>query len=168
MLKGAIKDKQTVLPDGSIVRDLIDGVKLKPVSNIVTRNGLTTEVYRDEWKLWDGNPRHVIHVSFRAHAISAWHCHQHQTDNIFVTDGSLRLALYDARPGSPTQGKLNVFNLSRANPMIVVVPPMIWHGTKNLENSASGMINFFDRAYVYEDPDEWRLPEDTDQIPYRF
>ena len=168
MLKGAVKDKQTVLPDGRIVRDPIDGVQLKDLRNIVTRNGLTTEVYRDEWKLWDGNPRHVIHVSFRAHAVSAWHCHQYQTDNIFVTDGSLRLVLYDARPDSPTKGKLNVFNLSRACPMVVVVPPTIWHGTKNLENSASGMINFFDRAYVYEDPDEWRLPEDTDQIPYRF
>lgn len=168
MLKGAVKDKQTVQPDGRIIRDLIDGVQVKDLRNIVTRNGLTTEVYRDEWSLWDGNPRHIIHVTFRAHAISAWHCHERQTDNIFVTDGTLRLALYDDRPESPTRGKLNVIHLSRAAPMLVVVPPMIWHGMKNLEAGVSSMINFFDRPYVYEDPDEWRLPEDTDQIPYRF
>ena len=168
MLKGATKDKQTVLPDGSVIRDLIDGVKLKPVNNIVTRNGLTTEFFRDEWSLWDGSPRQMIHVTFRAHAISAWHCHQFQTDNIFVTDGSLRLVLYDARPESPTRGKLSVLNLGRASPMLVVLPPNIWHGIQNLENATSGMINFFDRPYVYEDPDEWRLPLDTDQIPYRF
>jgi dTDP-4-dehydrorhamnose 3,5-epimerase len=25
-----------------------------------------------------------------------------------------------------------------------------------------------DRAYTYEDPDHWRLPPDTREIPYRF
>lgn len=168
MLKGAIKDKQTVLPDSRVIRDLIDGVQLKDLRNIVTRNGLTTEFYRDDWALWDGRPRQMLHVTFRANAVSAWHCHEHQRDNIFVADGSLRLVLYDARPDSPTNGKLNVLNLSRACPMLVAIPPKIWHGIQNLENTTSSMINFFDRAYVYEDPDEWRLPPDTDQIPYRF
>lgn len=29
-------------------------------------------------------------------------------------------------------------------------------------------VNDIDRAYRYEDPDHWRLPADTGEIPYRF
>jgi dTDP-4-dehydrorhamnose 3,5-epimerase len=168
MPKGAVRDQQTVLPDSTIIRALIDGVKVVETKNIVTRNGVTTEFYRADWSMWNGNVQHIIHASFRPGAISAWHCHQLQTDNIFVTQGTLRLVLYDARQGSPTCGKVNVFNLSLLNPLTVVIPPMIWHGLQNLEQHTSAMVNYFDRSYEYENPDEWRLPLDTEEIPYRF
>jgi hypothetical protein len=29
-------------------------------------------------------------------------------------------------------------------------------------------VNYFDLQYDYTDPDDWRLPPDTDEIPYRF
>jgi dTDP-4-dehydrorhamnose 3,5-epimerase len=168
MLKGAVKDKQTVSRERGVIRDLIEGVRWRELRNIATRNGLTSELYRADWSLWPGAVQHMIHASFLPGAISAWHCHEHQTDSIVVTAGSLRLVLYDARTGSPTHGKVDVLNLSRAAPALVVIPPGIWHGLQNREGGESAMINYFDRAYVYEDPDEWRLPPDTDQIPYRF
>jgi len=30
------------------------------------------------------------------------------------------------------------------------------------------LINVVDHAYQYENPDHWRLPSDTDQIPHDF
>jgi dTDP-4-dehydrorhamnose 3,5-epimerase len=30
------------------------------------------------------------------------------------------------------------------------------------------VLNLVDRPYRYEDPDRWRLPPDTPEIPYRF
>ncbi len=53
-------------------------------------------------------------------------------------------------------------------PGLVVVPPGVWHGVQNLLNRPSAVVNMPDRAYRYEAPDHWRLPPDTDQIPYRF
>lgn len=162
------KDAQTVAADGRVLRELIDGVQLHEMANIVTRNGITTEVVRPDWEVGRLSIAHMIHVTLRAHAISAWHCHHLQTDRIFVTDGALRVVLFDDRETSPTKGRLDVLHLSRMRPTTLLIPPFVWHGIQNLEHQTSGFINFFDRAYNYENPDEWRLPEDTDAIPYRF
>ena len=162
------KDAQTVSSDGRMLRDLIDGVRIHEMSNIVTRNGVTTEVVRPEWEIGHLDVRHMIHVSLLPHAVSAWHCHHLQTDRIFVTEGMLRVVLFDDREGSPTQGKVSELHLNRMRPSTLLIPPYVWHGIQNLENQRSGFINFFDHAYCYENPDEWRLPVDTDLIPYRF
>jgi hypothetical protein len=41
-------------------------------------------------------------------------------------------------------------------------------GMQNISNSCTVLLNLVDRAYQYEQPDHWRLPLDSDQIPYRF
>lgn len=168
MLKDAKKDQQTATTDGKLVRTLLQGVTQKEVSNIITRNGVTTELFRPEWPVGPENIGHMIHVILRAGAISAWHMHEHQTDTFFVTDGTVKLVLFDDRTESTTRGEINVFHLSRLRPSIVTIPPGIWHGLQNLENSESSFINYFDRPYDYANPDEWRLPSDTGNIPYRF
>jgi len=168
MDESGIKDAQTVAAGGRVLRRLVDGVQLQEIPNILTRNGVATEVVRPEWDIGRVPIRHMIHVTLRAHAVSAWHCHHLQTDRIFVTDGALRIVLFDDREGSPTRGQLDVLQLGRMRPATLLIPPYVWHGVQNLESQPSGFINFFDHAYCYEDPDEWRLPEDTDAIPYRF
>lgn len=168
MSNDGIKDTQTAAADGRLLRELIDGVQLHEMQNIITRNGTTTEVVRPDWDIGRLAINHMIHVTLRPHALSAWHCHHLQTDRIFVIDGTLRIVLFDDREGSPTKGKLDVLHLSPLRPATILIPPFVWHGIQNLENRASSFINFFDRAYCYEDPDEWRLPADTDAIPYRF
>ena len=45
MLDGAIKDQQTATADGKLTRTLLEGVTQKEVSNIITSNGATTEIY---------------------------------------------------------------------------------------------------------------------------
>jgi dTDP-4-dehydrorhamnose 3,5-epimerase len=58
--------------------------------------------------------------------------------------------------------------LSARRPQLVVVPPRVWHGIENLSDEPGTVINIPDRAYQYAQPDHWRLPPDTDQIPYAF
>jgi dTDP-4-dehydrorhamnose 3,5-epimerase len=168
MLAGAIKDTPTGNADWEFRRELIEGVRVKDIRAIVTRNGVTTEIFRADWGLGGDSIEHAIRVTLLGHAISAWHLHERQTDHVFVTDGAIRLVLFDDRDGSPTRGRLDVLDLSPARPMLVVVPPGIWHGLQNRLTETSALMNLFDRAYRYGDPDEWRLPPDTDQIPYRF
>ena len=162
------KDKQTVRPGGEMVRGLIDGVSIKEMPNIVTRNGLTSEVFRNEWGLTPRPIVHMIYATLRANAISAWHYHKLQTDHIFVTQGTIKLVLFDNREDSPTAEMVNVFHLSRFRPTTIVIPPYIVHGLQNLDASDSGFINFFDREYQYDDPDDYRLPLDSPLIPFTF
>jgi dTDP-4-dehydrorhamnose 3,5-epimerase len=53
-------------------------------------------------------------------------------------------------------------------PTLVVIPPGVWHGLQVLSAEAATFVNFFDRAYDYSDPDDWRLPLDSPEIPYAF
>ena len=168
MLQGATKDKGHISPNWEFDHDLIDGVALKEVRNIVTRSGVTTELFRPDWVVTGENVQHMVHVSYRGRAVSAWHMHDIQTDHIVPLTGTLRVVLFDDRPESGTRGKLNVFNLSIMRPSILVIPPKLWHGVQNLEASGGSFINYFDQPYNYAEPDEWRLPWDSDQIPYQF
>src|SRR5688572_1254019 len=92
MLEGAKKDKGHVSPNWDFKYDLIDGVRLKDVRNIVTKNGITRELYRPDWKITEGTVQHMIHVTLNGKAVSAWHMHEVQTDHIFVLTGQVMLA----------------------------------------------------------------------------
>lgn len=163
------KDAQRVTRSWDTLEGHLDGVTVHEVKNIVTRNGHTTELFREDWQLISGGSvKHMIHVALRDKAVSAWHLHKLQTDHIFVVSGMVRLVLFDSRSDSSTRGQVEVMNLSPMRPSLVVIPPAIWHGLQNLLGEESSFINFFDREYVYEDPDEWRLPADSSEVPYRF
>ena len=168
MLEGATKDKGHVTPNWDFTYDLIDGVKMKDVRNIVTKNGVTRELFRPDWGVVGGTVQHMIHVALRSHAISAWHMHEIQTDHIYPINGLGKLVLFDGREHSKTKGKVNQFNVSPMRPTLFVIPPGVWHGLQNMDTPEFQFINFFDRPYEYQNPDEWRLPWNTDQIPYKW
>ncbi len=162
------KDPAHIDRDWVVDRRWIDGVRIKDVRNVVTGNGITTELYRPDWGVVEGTVQQVIHVALRGHAISAWHQHRHRWDFLFTVSGHLRVVLFDPREDSPTHGQVDTLHLSVARPMLVAVPPWIWHGVQNLSGDVSCFVNMFDRPYDYADPDEWRLPQDSSEIPYTF
>lgn len=131
-------------------------------------NGYLTEIYRSAWKLDDNPVDQVFQVSINPGEIEAWHIHARTTDRFFVSSGRVRIVLYDDRDGSATKGMINEFRLGTERPGIISVPPGIWHGMQNIGNSMAIVINLVDTAYVYEAPDHWGLPSDTDQIPFQF
>jgi dTDP-4-dehydrorhamnose 3,5-epimerase len=162
------KDAAHINSDWVIDRRLIDGVAVREVRSVVTANSITTEISRADWDVIDGKVEQVLHVSMRGSAISAWHQHRTRWDYIFTISGHLRVVLYDPREESPTRGQVDVFHLSPQRPQLMSVPPWVWHGVQNLSHDPSSFVNLFNEPYNYEDPDEWRLPPDTDQIPYVF
>lgn len=168
MVKSARKDTPTVSPSHALLRRYPEGVEVHEVRNIVTRNGLTTEVYRSDWGTSPTLPQQAIFVTLHAGAVSAWHMHQRQHDQIFVVGGALKLVLFDAREASFTKGQVCELFLDRARPCLVSFPPGIWHGLAATGDSAASFVNFFSALYAHDDPDEWRLPLDTPEIPYRF
>lgn len=168
LVNGATKDRQSVTPEWKPVdQPLIDGVQLKPVKHIARESGVLTELYRSDWG-FEGPVDQIFQSVYYPGAISAWHAHEFTTDRLFVTAGQMKIVLYDARRDSPTCGLLNKFHLGPANPMLVVVPPRIWHGVQAVGTEMTTLMNIVDRAYCYESPDHWRIPQDSAEIPYRF
>jgi len=167
-LPGAARDAQSITSDWQPLQPLIDGVVVREVRNVLKDNGCLTEVWRDDWGLGPAAVAQVFQVVLEPLAISAWHVHQRATDRLFANRGQLKIVLFDARAGSPTESRLNVFRCGTARPMLIVVPPGVWHGVQNIGGTAASLLNLPDRAYSYESPDHWRLPPDTERIPYAF
>lgn len=167
-VSSARKDAAHMSPNWDRAAEHIDGVRVREVRHIVTGNGITTELFRKDWGIAHSEVTAMIHVSLRPGAVSAWHMHKLKTDHLFVVGGAIRAVLYDDREASPTRGRVDALNLSPMRPTLVVIPPGVWHGIKALEPEPGVFVNFFDREYDYEDPDDWRLPADTSEIPYQF
>lgn len=161
------KDTAHISPTGVLTRTLIDGSVVRESHHIVTANGITTEFHREDWGIL-GTVRHAIHVALRPGALSAWHRHHRKTDHLMPIGGHLRVVLYDGRAGSPTHGQLDVHHLAGVRPQLLVIPPDVWHGVQNLGAEPACFVNYFDIAYDHADPDEFRLPADSPEIPYRF
>jgi dTDP-4-dehydrorhamnose 3,5-epimerase len=167
-IDGALQDGQSVTSDWtSVGRTLIEGVHMIEIRSVPKRSGVLTEVFRPEW-LSNHTVAHVFQVALAPGSVSAWHAHREATDRIFVSAGSITLALYDARDGSSTRGLVNEFFLTIARPQLVVIPPGVWHGLVVTGSAQAIVLNLVDRPYRYQDPDHWRLPADTGEIPYRF
>lgn len=168
LLEGAVKDAQSITSDWNPVQDLIKGVVVKEVKNVPKTGGVLVEVFRSDWSLDEGQVAQVFQVVLEPGSITAWHMHQVTTDRIFINRGLIKLVLYDARRGSDTYGRINEFRFGALRPGLVSIPPGVWHGVKNVDPGTSSLLNLVDKAYSYDDPDHWRLPGDTQEIPYDF
>jgi dTDP-4-dehydrorhamnose 3,5-epimerase len=167
-LPGATKDEQSVTADWTVLQDPIDGVRLIEVRNVIRDSGHLTEILRRDWFNGPVEIDQVFQVTLESYAVSAWHVHLDTTDRLFATTGQVKVALFDAREESPTRGLVNEFRLGERRPGLVIVPAGVWHGLRNLRATPATVLNLVDRAYAYDDPDHWRLPPDTAEIPHRI
>jgi dTDP-4-dehydrorhamnose 3,5-epimerase len=168
-LGGMAQDEQSITRDWQLVnQSLIAGVRVQPVQHVPTGYGYLTELYRADWKVDDFGVDQVFQGVLDPGRITAWHAHGDTTDRLFVSLGLLKIVLYDAREDSPTHRVVNQFRVGTVRPALLVVPPGVWHGVENVHSSTSILVNIVDHAYRYERPDHYRLPHDTEKIPYDF
>lgn len=166
---GAVKDRQTITARWTpSAQRLIDGVSVREVLNVPKANGYLTEMYRRDWAESAGAIDQIFQVVLDPGAISAWHAHANTIDRLFVSYGRMRIVLYDGREDSPTHGMLNEFRFGTIRPAMIHVPARVWHGVQNVDAGVSILVNVVDRAYDYDDPDHWRVPADSPEIPFAW
>lgn len=162
-----VKNTQSVTPDWrSVEAQPIDGVVAKEVANVVTNDGYLTELWRQEWD--DAGVGQVFQRAFQAGAVSAWHVHERTTDRLFCVVGRVLVVVYDARPESDTAGNIAEYRIGSVRPMLITIPPGVYHGVKNIGAKTAIVMNMVNVAYDYHDPDHWKVSADSEKIPYRF
>ena len=96
--------------------------------------------------------------------IKAWHIHREQTDWWYVASGTLKVALHDTRPESPTFRETNEFLMGDdQEPAILKIPPGVAHGCKCLNDRST---LFYITSKTYNPDDEGRIPHDDPAIGY--
>lgn len=168
MLPGAIRREQSVTNDWHILRRSIDGVAVKEVRSVLKQNGYLTEIYRRDWQLDGTDVDQVFQIVLNPGVVEAWHMHARTVDRFFASTGRVKIVLYDARRESPTYQLVSEYLIGTERPALLIVPPGVWHGVQNISDETAVVLNLVDHAYVYEGPDHWGLPADTEEIPYRF
>lgn len=168
MLAGARKDGPQVTSEWQTVQPSIDGVVIREVLHVPRDHGVITEIFRPEW---DASGLPVVHIyqsRLFPGAIGAWSCHAKTIDRLFINQGHVKLVLFDGREDSPTHGRIMELRVGDARPAFLVLPIGIWHGLQNLGSADALMVNMPSRAYDYADPDHFRLPYDSPEIPYSW
>jgi dTDP-4-dehydrorhamnose 3,5-epimerase len=168
MLPGATKDGQLVDKEWRKLAPTLDGVLVREVRHVPRDHGIITEVFRPEWDPSGMPVAQVYQSRLFPGAIGAWSCHARTTDRLFVNQGHVKIVLYDDRDESQSRGRLVELHAGDARPSLVVIPPGVWHGLQNLGTTDALVLNCPTAAYNYEDPDHYRLPYDTPEIPYAW
>jgi dTDP-4-dehydrorhamnose 3,5-epimerase len=168
LLADARKDGQLITRDWRKLHKVLGGVHVHEVRHVPRDHGVLTEIFRPEWDP-SGMPVVQIYQSrLFPGAIGAWSCHARTIDRLFVSQGHLKIVLYDGRRDSATHRDIMELHSGEARPALVVLPPGVWHGLQNLGAADAVVVNCPTVAYNYEDPDHYRLPYDSTEIPYRW
>ena len=144
---------------------MIEGVKTKKLRVIPDERGRLMEILRCDEEIFEKFGQVYVTTTYPG-VVKGWHYHKVQMDNVAVVHGMVKLALYDAREGSPTKGEVNEFFLGIHNPMLVQIPKGVYHGWKCIGQEEAVVVNSPTEPYNYEKPDEYRVPFDSPTVPY--
>ncbi len=163
---GGKQDEQSVLHDGRrSSAPKIAGVRILELGNILTRSGWMTEVFRSDRSGIEITPRQINWAELSPHGVTDWHRHTGQTDHLVGVGGVIKLVLCDGRAGSPTERETDIVRIGALRPVMVIVPPGVWHALRNESGQPAGYLNITDQLFNHEHPDNWRLNADQIELP---
>ena len=162
------KDRSTVRSTGERKTSFIDGVRLRPSVSHVDERGSVCEIYDPAWGFTDEPVVYVYVATVRPQVVKGWVVHFEQDDRLYVTEGTVQIVLYDAREESPTEGLVNSFVIGPENRSLVRVPHGVYHAVANVGTVDAAFLNLPTIPYQHDNPDKYRLPIGSPEIPYRF
>jgi dTDP-4-dehydrorhamnose 3,5-epimerase len=170
--KELLAKQSAVDEQGQLRLTPIHDLVFRPTRPVPHEDGHVSEVARASWEII-GEPVVQVHLTTTFPGRHrAWGLHQRSTDRLFVVSGLVKFAVFDGRLDSPTYGCVNELTVSEKNPGLLIVPPNLYHGWKNIGWTEAIIINMPSVMYDYEAPDALDLPWDSEAaariIPYRF
>jgi dTDP-4-dehydrorhamnose 3,5-epimerase len=164
----AIKDGASVTKDGRPLRVLPEGVTFRDSPTHADDRGTVCEIFDPRWG-WHADPLvFVYYFTIRPGMIKGWGMHKKHEDRYFILKGEMEVVFYDARPGSPTRGQVSSVVMSEARRQLMNIPAGVWHANHNIGQSDLIVVNCPTLPFDHGDPDKYRLPLDTPEIPYSF
>lgn len=144
---------------------MIHGVRTKQLKPNADERGYLMEILRSDDEVYEKFAQVYVSLNYPG-VVRAWHYHKKQDDFFAVVKGIAKVVLYDARPGSSTRSEVNEFFLGEHNNILLKIPVGVIHGYKTVGGEPSLLLNFPTELYNREQPDEFRLPWNSPDIPY--
>jgi dTDP-4-dehydrorhamnose 3,5-epimerase len=145
----------------------ITGVICSPLLKYSDQRGWLAEIFRQDEVAPENFPVMAYVSVTNPGGARGPHAHRHQTDLFcFYGPGDFRVVLWDNRPESSTFGICQDFHLGESNPAVLIVPPGVVHGYKNISDRPGFVCNFANRLYRgigrVDAVDEIRFEDDPD------
>lgn len=166
--KNPKKDVQTTTSDGRQIERLIEGVVVLPATTLADERGTLCQISSLATTAHAAPLVYVYQFTIRPGKAKGWHVHYLHDDRIFLSQGTVKVVLYDDRPESPTYRMVNEIYRSDHHRNLMVIPAHVYHAHQNVGSSDALFISMPTRPYNHNDPDVYRLPLDTNEIPYKF
>ena len=142
-----------------------DGVFAFPRKVIPDERGRVMELLRNDSPEFSKFGQ-VYMTSIMPGVVKGWHYHKIQTDHVACVSGMIKLVLYEQT--GEGQGRPSIFHIGEHNPVLVTIPPGIWHGWKCISEREAIVVCVASEPYNYDSPDEYRMPPHGGEIPYSW
>src|SRR4030065_680230 len=136
---------------------MIEGVMVKQLKVIPDERGRLMEILRCDEEMFEKFGQVYLTTGYPG-VVKAWHYHKGQTDHFCVVKGMMKVVLYDSRDGSPTKGEVNEFFLGEHGPILLRIPPLVYHGFKTVSTEEALLINIPTEPYRLPPPPPDRGP----------
>ena len=161
-------EPQSVTAAGEPLRQLPEGVVIRPGVTHVDERGAVFELYDPRWAVHDAPMVYAYISTMRPGWAKGWAVHDHHDDRYVLLTGRVELVLYDGRPDSATSGLEARLQLTDLHRCLVTVPAGVWHAERNIGEVETVIVNFPTTPYDHEAPDKRRLPLDNDELPVQL
>lgn len=145
---------------------MIDGVRVTPLKQILDERGKIMHMLRCDSPEFEKFGEIYFSIIYPG-VVKGWHLHTEMVLNYAVPLGTVKLVLYDDRPGSPTRGELMELFTGPENYALIRIPPGVWNGFKGVGMTAAIVANC---STIPHSPDEIRrldpIRPDGPAIPY--
>lgn len=138
----------------------IEGVSCEPLVAHCDDRGYLIEILRATDAPFTKFGQVYLVGDMKAGTTRAFHKHEKLWDWFFISHGTAKFVLVDDRPESSTYGHIKTVISGSRNPMMVTVPPGVYHGWMALEDDTQ-LISVASEVYCRENPDEVRIPPES-------
>src|SRR5512143_1774611 len=146
---------------------MIDGVMVKQLRVIPDERGRLMEILREDDDIYMRFGQVYLTTGYPG-VVKAWHYHKVQFDHFCVVKGMMKVVLYDSRDGSATKGEVDEFFLGEHRPVLLRIPPLVYHGFKAIGTEEALLVNIPTEMYNRNEPDEYRVDPHKNDIPYSW
>jgi dTDP-4-dehydrorhamnose 3,5-epimerase len=144
---------------------VIQDVQVKPLKVMADERGRLMEMLRSDDPLFKGFGQVYMTAAYPG-VVKAWHYHKKQWDHFVCVRGMAKVVLFDSREQSRTRNEVNEFFMGDHHPILLQIPPLVYHGFKCVSDGEAIIINCPTECYVYDNPDEFRVDPHRNDIPY--
>ena len=127
----------------------IEGVEVTPLTRFADQRGWLAELYRSDEINGDTTPA-MGYISVTKPGVSRGpHEHRDQSDRFcFAGPGTFELRMWDNRPDSPTYLSSQKIIAGADEPTVILIPPGVVHGYRNISDKEAMVINLPNRLYA--------------------